>query len=314
MSTMWKYLAFKLALIVVAPLPRPAGYFVSRIVADTSYLLARNHRNGVTANIKHALGPYHRDAKLQYTVRNVFRNTAKNYFDLLSLPRLNPHEVNGRLRLYGWHHIEEALKRDKGVIIASAHLGNMDVGAQVLAARAGKMTILIEAINPPRVHRLAISLRQRNSLTLLPVAFSGLKGAIKALQRGEMVALACDRIIYGKGLMCNFLGEDAFMPVGAVDLAMRTGATLIPAFTVREGWDRYCFYFEPPVDIPNSLGKEEILRKKTQEVIAIMERYIRQHPEQWMVFQPIWEDGGSPLKKPTYSGFCRNEDSTSISL
>lgn len=292
MPAMWRYIAYKVASMLVAPLPPGAGYFIGRIVADTAYLLARNYRREVTTNMKHALGPSPRDAQLQYTVRKVFRNTAKNYFDLINLPRLNPHEVNGRLTLHGWHHMEKALSRGKGVVLASAHLGNMDVGAQVLGARAGKMTILIETIEPLRVHQLAINLRQRNSLTLLPVGFGGLKETVKALHRGEVAAIACDRYIYGRGLKLKFLGEDAMMPVGAVELAMRTGAALVPAFSVRKELNRYSFYFEPPLDIPSHPeGKEKVLRRKTEEVIAIMEQYIRKYPDQWMVFQPIWEEG-----------------------
>ena len=73
------------------------------------------------------------------------------------------------------------------------------------------------------------------------------------------------------------------MPAGAVELALRTGAALVPAFGLRLSGRRYRISIEPPLDLDG-----QTVPAAAQALIAIMERYIKEHPEQWVVFEPRW--------------------------
>ena len=273
---------------MVAPLPARLGYLVGRVVADITFLLSNRSRNGVSANVRHALGPFPDKRLVNHVTLAVFRNNARNLFDVITLPRLDPATIEHRLTIHGWHHFEQALAQKKGVILASIHMGNMDMAVQVIKARSVKLTILSEMTQPPQYYALTRKLREHHGISLLPVTYSGLKVAIRRLRKGEVVAIACDRAIQSSGLRMEFLGEKALIPVGAVDLALRTGAAIVPGFATRLQGYRYAFFFEPPINI--AITDKNRIREPMSEIIKLMEHYIRRFPDQWMVFDPIWNN------------------------
>jgi KDO2-lipid IV(A) lauroyltransferase len=71
-------------------------------------------------------------------------------------------------------------------------------------------------------------------------------------------------------------------------VALRTGAPLIPGFALRHPDDTFLIQLEPPVELPNTGDREADVAAGMRMVVAIMERYIAEHPEQWMVSVPVW--------------------------
>ena len=149
-------------------------------------------------------------------------------------------------------------------------------------------------IEPLEYYLLTRRLREWHDLSLVPVTFSGLKEAITRLKRGEVVAIACDRAIQGSGVMMEFLGEKALMPVGGVELALRTGSPIVPAVAVRLRGYRSAFFFEPPIYVDTHGDKNTTIRDTLNKILRSMEVYIRRFPDQWMVFTPVWGDVVEP--------------------
>ncbi|MEE9199682.1 MAG: hypothetical protein V3U26_07820 [Dehalococcoidia bacterium] len=288
---MWKYFSLLIALVVVAPLPVRLGYVVGRVAADISFLLAKGPRDRLSANVRRVLGPSADEDVVKHVTLGVFRNTAWNLYDMITIPRFDSDTIEHKLTIHGWDNFLQALDRGKGVVMASIHMGNMDVAVQVITARSVKLTILNQVLKPPQFYQVNTRLREHHGMSMLPVTYSGLKGAMRRLRKGEVVAIACDRAIQGSGLTIDFLGEETIIPVGAVQLAQRTGAAIVPAFAVRLERDRYAFYFEPPIFVSNGRERNSSIREPLTKIVRLMEQYIRRFPDQWMVFDPVWNLG-----------------------
>jgi lauroyl/myristoyl acyltransferase len=127
---MWKYYLFRIVGSPLSLLPMWAGYIVAYIVADSVYALMPGLRRAVADNVRHVLGREADDAAVHRVVRGVIRNAARNYFDLIKMPRLELKEIAQRMTVHGWDHFEEALGRGKGVVLVSAHLGSFDLTGQ----------------------------------------------------------------------------------------------------------------------------------------------------------------------------------------
>lgn len=288
---MLKYWAFKIAGLIMSLMPMRVGYAIANFLGDITYLLAKKSRNVVGDNMRHVLGEGVSLERLRQVVRGVFRNTGKNYFDLIRLPRLDLQHLEQILSVHGWHYLEEAFNEGRGVILATAHLGNVDLAAQTMAARSIKVTILTEPLQPARMLQLVTAWRESWGIACLPVGLASLKTAIRSLRQGGTVLMACDRNIQGKGMRTKFFGEEATLPTGVVDLALRTGAVVIPVFSVRQANNRFAIYGEPPLRMSVITSRDDALRRNVEKVTAIIEKYIRRHPEQWTVFHPVWADG-----------------------
>lgn len=285
---MLKYIVFKIASLIMPHLPAKVGYRLTAFSADLAYLLAPNARRVIADNMRHVLGPDVDAGRLRRTVRGVFHNTAKNYFELIRLPRLDMGQLERNLTVFGWSHFQRIRDEGRGVIIATAHLGNVDLVVQVLAARSIGIIVLAEPLEPPALFRLVRGFRESCGLSFLPVSRSSLKIAMRSLKEGGVVALACDRDVLGNGERMSFFGEETALPRGAADLAMKTGAAILPAFSVRLPDGRFEIHAEPPIMVDASKNHDGA-RRATEEIVALIEKHVRRNPEQWVVFARVWE-------------------------
>lgn len=285
---MWKYYAFRFAGFALAHLPMKVGYLIAFLVANTVYMLSPGMRAAIADNMRHVLGSEAGDARLRQTVRGVLKNAARNYFDLIKIPHLKPSDIEGCITLHGWHDLEDALDKGKGVILVTAHFGSFELASQLLPVRSIKTTVLVELLEPPALLRHVTALRSSKGLTCVAAHSGALEVVMQSLRRGEVVLFACDRDIANDGFKSNFFGEEISLPADAVRIAMRTGAAVIPAFSLRRGDGQHDVYFEPAVDI--ALGGNGAAARNVQQVTHVMEKYIRACPEQWVVLGRAWPD------------------------
>jgi KDO2-lipid IV(A) lauroyltransferase len=89
----------------------------------------------------------------------------------------------------------------------------------------------------------------------------------------------------------DFFGSPTRLPDGAVRVALRTSSPLIPAFARRLPDNSFLVQVEPPLELPQTGDEEADMATGMRMVAATMERHIAQHPEQWLVAQPIWPAG-----------------------
>lgn len=290
---MWKYLVFKIIGNPLSYLPRAVGYLIARVTADIVYLLSPKLRSIITNNIRHVLDSEADDATLRQAVKGVLRNVVRNFFDLIRLPHMKLGDIERCTTVHGWDNLEDALKMGKGVIVVSAHFGSFDIALQILATQSTKVTVPAEPLEPEALLNHIISLRKNKGLNIMPV-YPGIKNEIiQSLHRGEIIVLACDRDFSKDGYRITFFGEETTVPPGAVRIAMRTGAAILPAFGPRRGNNHYDVYIEPAFDIITE--GDEALDKNMEQLIRVMEKYIKLYPEQWVVLSPIW---GNVASKP----------------
>lgn len=285
-----KYSGLCLAAFIARFIPMRLGYFLAECGGDTFFLLSVKRRNNVSNNIQHALGPDYNKRKIRRKTRDVFRNAARNYLDSMKLSQIKWENQGGKVKIEGMHHLIRAVSSGKGVIIATAHLGNFEFGAHVIASGGIEMMILVEAFNSTPFLRKLVELRSGNGVKILPVDMTGIKEGIQTLRGGGTVAIVCDRDLKGNGIKTKFLGEETTFPVGVVNLALRTGATIVPIFSLRESNNNTLIFVEPPLELSEMENHDQALKANLECLIAVLEKYIRTYPEQWVVLEPFFNE------------------------
>jgi lauroyl/myristoyl acyltransferase len=285
-----KYRVLRVVAVVASFLPVPLGYFIADCGGHALFLLSARHRSIIGDNIRRVSEVELDERKVRRRVRGVCKNMAKNYFDMTKLSQLRSQNLEGSVTVEGWHHLAKAVTDGRGTIIASAHLGNFEIVAQFLAARGIKTATFVEAFDSKAFLRNTAILRRNNGCRILPVSRGAMRDGLQILRDGGTVAIVCDRDIQGNGMKVKFFGEETTLPSGAVSLALRTGATIIPLFCVRKSGNRSVIYIEPPLRLGNIVNRSDSIRANMERLVAVMEKYIRQYPEQWVVLEPIWRN------------------------
>ena len=288
---MWKYILFLIAIHTLGRLPLRAGYAVAQIAGRLVYWLSPARRRDVINNLRHVMGRKARDRAVRAAAREVFVNVAKNYVDLVRMPYIDVDDFyQRRLRYYGFdEHVLPAVAAGRGVIALSGHLGNPELGAQGMLPKGVKVFVLTEPLQPAKLSRLVDSLRACKGHSVAPVGFAGVRRAIQTLRQGGVIALMGDRDIEGPRASLPFFGEEAMMPTGPIEVALRTGATVIPSFCVRTEQGGVYAYLEEPLEMEQTGDMERDIRTNTLRFLARLEHRLRDHPDQWVVLESIWD-------------------------
>jgi phosphatidylinositol dimannoside acyltransferase len=283
----FSYCCFCLIAFIARFIPLRLGYFLAGCGGDVLFLFSTKRRQIVGTNIRRTKDQSENSRKIKLKVRHVFRNAAKNYLDLMKMSQVNFGKLDNRVKIEGLHHLTRAVNDGKGVIIATAHLGNFEFGAHVIASRGVDMMILVEAFDKAPLLRKIVALRRGKGVRILSVGPSGMKEGLRTLRRGGTVTIVCDRDLQGSGMKIPFLGQETSFPVGVVDLALRTGAAVVPIFSLRKPHNRTSIFVEPPLKISQNENRDQALKANLARLVATLEKYIRKYPEQWVVLEPI---------------------------
>src|SRR5437868_9305094 len=125
--------------------------------------------------------------------------------------------------------------------------------------------------------------RNRFGLDVITVGRSAVRQIREALGHNRFVALLCD-LEQGPGVQVRFFGRRAIVPGGPAAFAMKTGAALVPTFVYGVGGGKYYGYVHEPLTWSPSDTKESL----TQRVIDRFEQFIKERPDQWYAFRPMF--------------------------
>ncbi len=235
------------------------------------------------------MGPQTPESEINRLTRQTFNHIFYNYFDLFRLPALDDEAVNRLVTVTGWENVEAAMTGGQGILMTSAHLGNIEVPLYAMLLRGVGITIPVERVSPPELFDYLCRLRMSKGLKLIPIDGS-LLALIRALKRGQVAGVAADRDITHTGQIVNFFGGPARLPDGHLRLAQKTGAPVVVGFSHRNPDHTYQVYFLPAWSLPEVGSTEARLQAGMAYIVAEMEKAIRRHPEQWTVTVPIWSD------------------------
>jgi KDO2-lipid IV(A) lauroyltransferase len=238
---------------------------------------------------------------------------ACNSYDLFRLPGLTATQLDSMVEVQGWENVVTALSLGKGVVMTSAHFGNVEMVIAAMLRRGVSMTIPAERIQPPQLYAYLTRLRTSRGLRLIPID-SPLTGLLRTLRRGGVVGIAADRMIGGRGRRVELFGQPTRLPDGHVRLAMRSGAPLMLGFGRRLArWDRCVARFWPHFCIPTGGSKEERLAAGMAYVVDGLETALREHPKQWAVTVPVWPPSRQgQIKQTNGQQYHQNRDGLTL--
>ncbi len=242
------------------------------------------------------------DAAREETIDGVFFSIARILAAFARFPAIRPENLGAWIRCEGMEHVDAARKRGKGVLFATAHLGNWELSAFAYAMLVEPMDVVVRPLDNPLIDRL-VERRRGLSGNRLILKTDSARMILKALARNRAVGILIDQNASPEsGTFVDFFGVSACAGTGFAKLAARSGAAVIPGFALWSARDRmYVLRFLPPVEISGDPVRD------TQAIQAVLEQVIRDHPDQWLWVHRRWKTrpaGAPPLyeKVPDVKG------------
>jgi Kdo2-lipid IVA lauroyltransferase/acyltransferase len=295
-SMLRNYLEYAFALAVVKSLEWAPRGLADLLAAGYASLLDRaipRLRRVALRNLAMAM-PEVSPARRQEIADGVFRSIARLLVTVARFPSIRRENVSRWIRYEGFEHFEEARRRGKGVLFATAHLGNWELSAYAHALLAAPMSVVVRPLDNPLIDRLVERRRALSGNSLL-FKKDYARGILKALAANQAVGILIDQNAAAEeGAFVDFFGIPACAGTGFAKLAARTGAAVIPGFALWSPAERrYVLRFYPIVEMTGDAARD------TATLQAVLESVIRENPGQWLWIHRRWKTR-PPGQPPLY--------------
>jgi len=227
-------------------------------------------------------------------VDGVFRSIARLLVGLARCVSLNRSNISQWIAYEGLENYMEGKRSGRGVLVATAHLGNWELSAFAHALMTEHMHVMVRPLDNPLIDQF-VERRRTQSGNHLIYKQDAARSVLKALKNNDAVGILADQnTMPSEGVFVTFFGRLACAGSAFVKLAYRSQAAVIPGFAI---WDerkqRYILRFYPRVELSGDTEAD------TQRIHSIFEEIIRQYPDQWMWIHRRWKTR-PPGEEPLY--------------
>ena len=189
------------------------------------------------------------------------------------------------------HLIEDAKRshsEGKGIMLCGLHMSSFNLILLDLVKFGVEVQVLSFA-NPGGGYKSDNYIRRRYGAHVTPITTQSLREAVRRLKNNGLVMTAVDRPDVG-GEKLNFFGRPTEIAVGHARMAVMTGADVIVGVCTMVDEGKYIIT-GPPIIRPEITGdvKADSLRL-AQQIVDKLEGYIRDRPEEWVMYFPLWPE------------------------
>jgi KDO2-lipid IV(A) lauroyltransferase len=213
-----------------------------------------------------------------------FRSIARVLTAFAKFPAIHRGNVHQWIRCEGAEHFENALRAGRGVLFATAHLGNWELSAFAHALLTGPMNVVVRPLDNPWIDRMVERRRALSGNRLISKRDIA-RPILKALAANQAVGILIDQnSMPDSGVFVDFFGIPACTGTGFAKLAARSGAAVIPGFALWSAEERkHVLRFYPPVPITGDAALD------TAALQRVLEEIVRAHPDQWLWIHRRWK-------------------------
>jgi KDO2-lipid IV(A) lauroyltransferase len=264
-------------------LPKRFAYLAARLCTKLLDVGVPKLRRVARKNLLFAF-PESDERHRERIIDGVFGSLARLLVAFSRFPDLNPDNIGHLIRYEGLEHYQWAKAKGRGILVATAHLGNWELSAFAHAFMTEPMGVMVRPLDNPLIDRLVETYRGLSGNKLIFKRDSALS-VVRALRNNEAVGILIDQnTTPAEGVFIDFFGKKACAGVAFAKLAARTGATVIPGFAFwHEDEKRYVLRFYPEIPMSGDAHAD------TQRIHSEIERIIREYPEQWMWIHRRWK-------------------------
>ncbi len=278
---------------VVRRLPRRLVLALGRSLGRAWGALDRRHLRIAADNLRHAF-PDWDEARIQRAARGVYAHFGTILFDLLWMEGRTREELLAITDVEGLDRARAVVDSGRGVVCPTGHFGNWEFQGVVSPLLVGPFAVVARPLDNPELDRRLVGLRTSTGNTVI-YKRRALSQIMQTIRGGGVVAIVIDQNVQEKdGIFVEFFGRPACTTTVAAALALKTGCTILPVHCPLGPDGRYRMVYGPVVEWNSeSRGSEEVAAL-TQHLTAIIEGWVREHPEQWLWLHRRWKTQPPP--------------------
>lgn len=224
--------------------------------------------------------------------RSMWRNMGRLVAEYIYLDRLIDYEPDsdqlGIVDVEGEELFRKLKASGKPCVFFTGHIGNFEL-LPVCAATFGlEITALFRPPNNPYIAKKLLASRITSMGHLVPSRAGAAWGLAKALDDGKSVGMLVDQK-FTRGLDTTFFGHPCQTNPLLPKLVRQFDVPVYPARCIRISGGRFKLILEDEVKLPRDEKGRIDVQASAQLLNDIVERWVRETPEQWLWLHRRWE-------------------------
>src|SRR5579864_507741 len=274
---------------IMGLMPRRLSRAFAIAIAQIVYLLHFRLRQVGMRNLEMVF-PEKSMAERRRILRGVFTSLGRQLAELCQFPSYTPENIDQVVVYDGLENYERAYARGKGVLFLTAHFGGWELSAFTHSLHGHWLHIVMRPMDNEYLDRWLQQYRtMHGNKTVNKDDF--VRGLLAAMKAGETVGILMDtNMTPPQGEFVDFFGVPACTAVGVARVALRSGAAVVPAFTI---WDRqlkkYRVRFDPALKLASTGDDQADALANTAMFNRVIQDYATRYPEQWLWVHRRWK-------------------------
>lgn len=256
---------------------------VGEKLGRTIFKLYKKHRQRALDNLQLAF-PLMPEAEREALGQRVLEHFGKVTADFLISGRRSQEELDRSMTVEGLENLNEALKLERGVIMITGHFGNWERLSAWVSTHGYKLSVISRDVSNSQLNRMVNELREGPGTTVIPRGDSA-RAIIERLRRNELIGILPDQ--NSEEAFIPFFDHPAGTVLGPGVLSERTGAPVVPCWSVWTGPGQYRMIVEPALTPEPGYSRKG--EGTMRAIHKSLEAIIRKHPEQWLWFHDRWK-------------------------
>lgn len=275
---MWLFFAF-LRIVILLPLQwiEAIGGFFGWLL----YRLAPSRRRVTRINIQQAY-PEYSELEIKKLIKASYKSLGISMFEMALAWWASRDYLRAHCSVEGIEHLEQALAKDKGVIMLTGHFSTLEIGGILMALYTPLNAVYKKAHNP-MFNTFMDFYRNKHLQKAIPN--TSVRDFIKGLRNGVATWYAPDQDFTQNIVFAPFLGGIAGTLTSTAKMAEMTGASVVPFYPQRlDKGKGYKLVILPALEnFPSgdqqedascvNLAIEEMVRKNPEQYVWIHKRF-----------------------------------------
>lgn len=285
----FEYFLTRLVGFLAKIIPLKAAHFIGDLLGDLFFYIIRTRKKVAHRNLHASFEKEKGERELKNILRHNYRHFGRVLMEFARIPLLRRETILDQIPVQNVQYLTELISQKRGLLILSGHFGNWEYMGIALANVSSPVYCVFKEQKNLAVDNIIKQFRMSVGIHPFKVKGGAAKGILKALQEKEVVLILNDQDSGRKGEMIEFLGRPASTSRGPALIAIKHRIPVIMAFGVREKDGFIRVHLEKFPNINQFPDNKDGVKQFLLQYNKILERYIRQYPEQWFWLHRRWK-------------------------
>lgn len=231
--------------------------------------------------------PEKSDAEVEDIVIGMWNNLGRTVAEFPHSSSISFDPADGRVTISGMQLLEDFRDDGEPRVFFSAHIGNWELAPLTAVAFEVDTVFVYREANNRWMERIYLLGRSNLRDILLRKGSEGAKGIMKALRAKKSVGLLVDQKM-NDGMAVPFFGRDAMTAPALAAMALKFKCPIMPIRVIREGGAKFTIELSEPFFAEDTGDRDADLLRAMTQVNEIIEKWVREHPDQWMWLHNRW--------------------------